>query len=371
LQAVALRIQEHVRDEDTVARLGGDEFIVLLRETGAESAALVAKKLLETLSTPYDLDGQVISTQGSIGISIYPDHAHDADTLIKNADMAMYRAKEEGRNNFQFFKSEMNFRVDLLFSMEKDLRLALERGEFTLHYQPQVDLATGELCGVEALLRWNHPEKGAISPAEFIPVAEETGQIIAIGEWVLRAACAQREAWRKAGLIDFSIAVNLSIRQLRQPTLGTLVKEVLEQTGLDAGYLELEITEGIMMGDNQIAMNFLSEMHTLGVHLSIDDFGTGFSSLNYLKKMPVDKLKIDQSFVRDIDSDESDAAIIRSIISLGHRLNLRVIAEGVETQEQLDFLRIRGCDEIQGYFYARPMPAAEFVKFFNSQPNLM
>ena len=371
LQAVALRIQEQVREEDTVARLGGDEFIVLLRETGECGAATVAKKLLETLATPYDLDGHVISTQASIGISIFPDFAHDADTLIKNADMAMYSAKEEGRNNYQFFKQDMNFRVDLLFSMEKDLRLALERGEFTLNYQPQADLSTGKLCGVEALLRWRHPVKGAVSPAEFIPVAEETGQIVPIGEWVLRTACTQMVEWRKQGMTDLTMAVNLSMRQLRQPMLVELVKSVLKETGLEPRYLELEITEGIMMGDNRIAMNFLSEMHELGVQLSIDDFGTGFSSLNYLKKLPVHKLKIDQSFVRDIETDESDAAIIRSIISLGHRLNLRVIAEGVETQEQLDFLRIRGCDEMQGYFYARPMPAAEFAIFFTAPPGLM
>ncbi|MBI5007155.1 MAG: EAL domain-containing protein [Nitrosomonadales bacterium] len=370
LQAVALRIQAHVREEDTVARIGGDEFIVLLRETGESGAAVVAGKLLETLATPYDLDGQIISTQASIGISIYPDHAHDADTLIKNADMAMYRAKEEGRNNHQFFRPEMNFRVDLLFSMEKDLRLALERGEFFLHYQPQVDLATGKLCGVEALIRWHHPDKGAISPAEFIPVAEETGQIIPIGEWVLRTACAQLVQWRKAGLNDFTLSVNLSIRQLRQPILAEQVRKVLAESDLEPGYLELEITEGIMMGDNQIAMNFLSEMDELGVKLSIDDFGTGFSSLNYLKKMPVHKLKIDQSFVRDIETDESDAAIIRSIIALGHRLNLRVIAEGVETQEQLDFLRIRGCDEIQGYFYSRPLAAEDITRFIQNPPRL-
>lgn len=370
LQAVALRIQANVREEDTVARLGGDEFIVLLRETGESGAAVVAAKLLEALSTPYDLDGQVISTLGSIGISIYPDHAQEADTLIKNADMAMYRAKEEGRNNFQFFRTEMNFRVDLLFSMEKDLRLALERSEFFLHYQPQADLTTGKLCGVEALIRWNHPEKGAVSPAEFIPVAEETGQIVPIGEWVLHTACAQLVQWQKAGLKDFTLSVNLSIRQLRQPTLGELVRNVLAECGLEPGYLELEITEGIMMGDNKIALNFLSEMDELGVKLSIDDFGTGFSSLNYLKKLPVHKLKIDQSFVRDIETDESDAAIIRSIIALGHRLNLRVIAEGVETQEQLDFLRIRGCDEIQGYFYSRPLSPEAVASFIRNPPRL-
>jgi EAL domain-containing protein (putative c-di-GMP-specific phosphodiesterase class I) len=222
---------------------------------------------------------------------------------------------------------------------------------------------TGKLCGVEALVRWHHPVKGFIPPADFIPVAEETGQIIAIGEWVLRTACAQMVQWQKAGVDAHMIAVNLSIRQLRQPTLGDLVKKVLDEYGLAPHCLELEITEGIMMGDNQAGMGFLSEMHELGVKLSIDDFGTGFSSLNYLKKMPVHKLKIDQSFVRDIETDESDAAIIRSIIALGHRLNLRVIAEGVETQEQLDFLRIRGCDEIQGYFYSRPRSPEDVIRF--------
>ncbi len=370
LQSVALRIQECVREGDTVARLGGDEFVVLLRDAGDEAAAVVSKKLLVSLATPYDLDGQVIATQASIGISLYPDHAHDADSLIKNADMAMYRAKDEGRNNYQFFATEMNFHVDLLFSMEKDLRLALERGEFFLQYQPQADLASGQLIGVEALIRWKHPEKGLVSPVEFISVAEETGQIISIGEWVLRTACAQMAQWRKAGYPELTMAVNLSMRQLRQPTLGELVKEVLKDTGLEARYLELEITEGIMMGDNRAAMRFLNEMHECGVQLSIDDFGTGFSSLNYLKKLPVNKLKIDQSFVRDIESDESDAAIIRSIISLGHRLNLRVIAEGVETQEQLDFLRIRGCDEIQGYFYARPLLAEDIIEFIKNPPRL-
>ncbi|ADE11632.1 diguanylate cyclase/phosphodiesterase with PAS/PAC sensor(s) [Sideroxydans lithotrophicus ES-1] len=370
LQSVALRIQDCVREGDTVARLGGDEFIVLLREAGESAASVVAQKLLIALATPYDLDGQVISTQASIGISIYPDQAQDADTLIKNADMAMYRAKEEGRNNFQFFVPEMNFRVDLLFSMEKDLRLALERGELFLQYQPQADLASGTLSGVEALIRWDHPVKGQVSPAEFIPVAEETGQIVAIGEWVLRTACSQMAEWRKTGMHDLTIAVNLSIRQLRQPDLAELIKSVLLETGLDARHLELEITEGIMMGDNQAAFRFLSEMQDLGVQLSIDDFGTGFSSLNYLKQMPVNKLKIDQSFIRDIETDEGDAAIIRSIISLGHRLNLRVIAEGVETQEQLDFLRIRGCDEIQGYFYSRPLLAEDFMRFVKAPPRL-
>jgi len=370
LQTVAKRLLECVREGDTVSRIGGDEFIVLLRETDAGGAAYVAGKILTSLAVACDIGETQISTNASIGVSIYPDHAGDVDTLVKNADVAMYHAKGEGRNNVQFFTPEMNLRANQLFSMEKDLRLALERNEFSLHYQPQVDLESGKICGAEALLRWKHPEKGYISPAEFIPVAEETGQIIAIGEWVLRNACAQLSAWRNIGMTTFPVAVNLSIRQLRQPDLAKLVATVLDDTHLRPDDLELELTEGIMMGDTQAAMTFLIQMHDLGVRLSIDDFGTGFSSLNYLKRLPLDKLKIDQSFVRDIETDISDAAIVHSIISLGHRLQLRVIAEGVETLEQLDFLRIRGCDEIQGYYFSRPLPVDEFEKFIHSNPDL-
>jgi len=366
LQTVAQRLLECVREGDTVSRIGGDEFIVLLRETNHEGATQVAGKILSSLVVACDIEGIQISTYASIGISIYPDHGADSNTLIKNADLAMYRAKDAGRNNFQTYSPEMNLRADRLFSMEKDLRMAMERKEFSLYYQPQVDLVSGRICSAEALLRWNHPERGFISPVEFIPVAEETGQIIPLGEWVLRTACAQLSAWRKSGMPLFPVAVNLSIRQLSQPNLAELVVEVLEQAGLRPDDLELELTEGIMMGDTPIAIEFLAQMRKIGVRLSIDDFGTGFSSLNYLKKLPLDRLKIDQSFVRDIETDVSDAAIVHAIISLGHRLKLRVIAEGVETLEQLDFLRIRGCDEIQGYYFSHPLPVEEFVNFVNS-----
>jgi diguanylate cyclase (GGDEF)-like protein/PAS domain S-box-containing protein len=370
LQTVAERLLQHVRDGDTVSRLGGDEFVVVLRATGAEGASVVAGKLLLALAQPYDLDGVQVITKASIGISLYPENANDVESLIKNADVAMYRAKEEGRNNYQFFVPEMNFRANQVFSLEKDIRLALERNEFLLHYQPQVRLADGKICGAEALIRWQHPEKGYVSPADFISVAEETGQIVQIGEWVLETACAQLAEWRKLGMHRFPMAVNLSIRQLRQQTLADTVADVLKRNGLVGGDLELELTEGIMMGDTQSALDFLTRMHEMGVHLSIDDFGTGFSSLNYLKRLPLDKLKIDQSFVRDIETDDSDAAIVRSIISLGHRLNLQVIAEGVETHEQLDFLRVRGCDEIQGYYFSRPLTADKFVEFVKSNPRL-
>ncbi|HLP99008.1 MAG TPA: EAL domain-containing protein [Sideroxyarcus sp.] len=370
LQSVAQRLQGCVREGDTVSRIGGDEFIVLLREIDEQGVTLVAEKLLKALATPYDLGGQIISTYASIGIALYPEHATDIDVLMKNADAAMYRAKEDGRNNFKFFTPEMHFRANQIFSMEKDLRVALEQDQFTLVYQPQVELATGRICGVESLIRWKHPEKGFVSPAEFIPIAEETGQIVAIGEWVLNAACWRMANWQKQGMPEFPVSVNLSIRQLRQPNLGDVVARVLKQSGLKPECLELEITEGIMMADTKAAMDFLNRMRDMGVQMSIDDFGTGFSSLSYLKNLPVNKLKIDQSFVRDIETDESDAAIVRSVISLGHRLDMKVIAEGVETQEQLDFLRIRGCDEIQGYFFSRPLTADDFLKFVQSEPRL-
>jgi len=370
LKSVAQRLESCVREGDTVARIGGDEFIILLRETGEEGVALVADKVLKKLAIPFDLNGQMISTYASIGIALYPTHSTEIDVLMKNADAAMYSAKENGRNNYKFFTPEMHFRANRVFQMEKDLRIALDQDEFTLVYQPQVDLMTGKICGAEALLRWKHPEQGYISPADFIPVAEETGQIITIGEWVLRTACWRFAAWQKQGMQVFPIAVNLSILQLRQQNLAAIVETILEETGLAPDSLELEITEGIMMGDTKLAMSFLTRMHELGVKMSIDDFGTGFSSLSYLKNLPVHKLKIDQSFVRDIETDVSDAAIVRSIIGLGHRLDLKVIAEGVETLEQLDFLRIRGCDEVQGYFFSRPLTAGDFVKFVNSEPSL-
>lgn len=370
LQAVAGRIQSCVREGDTVARLGGDEFVVLLRETDSMGASTVAEKLIKSIGEPYHIDGIQLSTHASIGISLYPDDALDSDTLVKNADVAMYRAKEDGRNNYQFFVPEMNFRANRIFGMERDLHNALEHGQFELYYQPQADLTSGEVCGVEVLIRWNHPDKGRVPPSDFIPVAEETGQIVAVGEWVLRSACAQLAAWRKEGMPHFPVALNLSIRQLLQPSLIDLVREVLDENGLQPGDLELEITEGIMMGDAKAALDFLTRMHEMGVQLSIDDFGTGYSSLNYLKNLPVDKLKVDQSFVRDIETDSSDAAIVRSIISLGHRLDLRVIAEGVETLAELDFLRMRGCDEVQGYYFSRPLPADEFERFIKSDPIL-
>ncbi|HEU4709288.1 MAG TPA: EAL domain-containing protein [Methylophilaceae bacterium] len=370
LQNVAQRLQDCIREGDTISRIGGDEFIILLRDADAKGAAVASSKILETLEVTYAIDDLEVFTHASIGISIYPDNAEDVDQLIKYADTAMYRAKEEGRNNFQFFGNEMNLRSTLLFSLEKDLRLALERNEFSLHYQPQADLATGEVCGAEALLRWKHPQKGFVSPAEFIPVAEDTGQIIPIGEWVLRTACSQLASMRAQGLPVFPISVNLSIRQMRQPGLSAVITRIIRENGLQPGDLELEITEGVMMTHVQSAVAFLEEMRQLGVQLAIDDFGTGFSSLSYLKKLPVTKLKIDQSFVRDIEEDESDDAIVRSIIGLGHQFKLKVIAEGMETREQLEFLHANGCDQIQGYYFSRPLPADEFTAFIAGKHHL-
>lgn len=368
LQSVAKRVVNVVREGDTVSRIGGDEFVILLRETDADGAAHVAQSILNMLlQNPHEVAGMRITVHASIGISLYPDNGHDIGTLIKHADVAMYRAKEKGRNNFRFFTPEMNSRINLLFSMEKDLRLALERGEFDLHFQPQMDMISGMLCGAEALIRWRHPEKGMISPVDFIPIAEETGQINAIGEWVLRTVCAKISAWREQGLCPFPVAVNLSLHQLLQPDLAQLISSIVREHALDPGLLELEVTESILLSDAQIALDFLTSMRELGVRLSIDDFGTGYSSLSYLKKMPVNKLKIDRSFINDILTDQSDEAIVRSIIALGHHFNLSVIAEGIEAPQQLDFLRSLGCDEMQGYYFARPLPENEFVEFVQTR----
>lgn len=365
LQAVAARLRECVREGDTVSRMGGDEFVVLLREIEKPDIIQVAEKILQTIAQPFDINNMSIGTKVSIGISIYPDTAIDISSLFKQSDIAMYQAKAEGGGDFQFFTEDMNFHSDRLFSMERDLRLAIERQQFVLHYQPQFHLASGRICGVEVLLRWQHPQKGLLLPAEFLPVAEETSQIVSIGAWVLRAACEQLVGWRAQGMATFPIAINFSIQQLRQPNLAQLIIDTLHETGLLPSDLELEITEGSMIGDTVLVMAFLDKMYALGVRLSIDDFGTGYSSLNYLKKMPLTRLKIDQTFIRDIVDDENDAIIVDSIISLGHKFGLEVIAEGVETVEQMDFLRQRYCDEIQGYYFSYPLPADELVQFVN------
>ncbi|MEW6024463.1 MAG: EAL domain-containing protein [Pseudomonadota bacterium] len=352
------RLAAIVREGDTVARLGGDEFVVLMPDIPDSSAAAVlSSKLLEALLLPMNVLGHEFSPVGSIGISIYPRDGLDSNALLKNADAAMYRAKELGRGNFQFYTEEMNARTLDRLRMESGLRRALERHEFVLHYQPQIDLATGEQVGVEALLRWCPPGGETVAPSEFIPIAEETGMIVEIGAWVLRAACEQLVAWCEAGLPPMTVAVNLSARQFHQQNLVQLVGQILAETGCDASLLELEITESVVMADPAGATATLHELKEMGVNLSIDDFGTGHSSLSYLKRFPIHALKIDRSFVRDLTTDADDAAIVCAVIALAHTMQLKVIAEGVETEEQLKFLREHDCDQFQGFFYSPPVSA--------------
>jgi diguanylate cyclase (GGDEF)-like protein/PAS domain S-box-containing protein len=356
LKSVSDRLRECVRKSDTVARLGGDEFVVVLMSVHRElDTTLVAQDILDRLAQPFDIEGRDISTSASIGIAVYPRDARDASTLLKNADMAMYVAKDRGRNTYQFYTDEMNRRVSELVSLETSLRVALEREEFFLQYQPQVDLARGRIAGVEALLRWHHPERGLIPPGRFIPVAEETDLILTIGDWVLRAACLQARAWQDAGLPPLRMVVNLSDRQFKQPGFAELVQGILGETGLAPQLLELDLTEGMMMGDADETVHRLRALKDMGLHLAIDDFGTGYSSLAYLMKFPVDRIKIAQTFVRDIATDPSDAAIVETVLAMGRSLKLDVVAEGVETEEQFEFLMSRQCNEMQGYYFAAPL----------------
>ncbi|WP_435626238.1 EAL domain-containing protein [Candidatus Ferrigenium straubiae] len=363
LQSVAMRLKECVREVDTVARMGGDEFVVIL-DSMAETDSImpVAKKILYSLSQPYEVEGHSIRATPSIGISVYPDDGTDHESLIMSADSAMYHAKENGRNDFRFFTPDMKTRVEEKLFIESDLRKGLELDQFVLHYQPQVDIKTGHIVGAEALVRWNHPVAGLISPAKFIPIAEESGLIIPLGEWILNEACRQNLAWQNAGLPPVSIAINLSAVQFRQQNLCRLINDTLNNTGLAPHYLELELTEGLVMSNTESAVATLNCFKEMGVRISIDDFGTGYSSLSYLKHFPIDYLKIDQSFVRDITTNPDDAAITTAIINMAQGLNLRTIAEGVETAEQLTFLRLHSCDVVQGYYFSKPVPAAEFAE---------
>ena len=366
LERVARRLAMCVRDDDTVARLGGDEFTVVLENLESpQDAALVAQKILEALSEPFTVDGREMFISGSIGISLYPRDGHDATLLIKHADVAMYRAKELGRNDYQFFTREFTATALERFSMENSLRRALERDELLLHYQPQVSLVTGAIVGAEALLRWKRSDRVLVSPARFIPVAEESGLIDSIGAWALWEACRQARRWLEEGLLNFRVAVNLSGRQIVHGDLAEKVKEALDGSGLEARYLGLEITEGSVMRQADVAIEAFEALKAIGVSVAIDDFGTGYSSMTHLKRFPVDKLKIDQSFIRDIPSDPHDMAIARAIIALGHSLQLTVIAEGVETEEQAELMRTEGCDEMQGYLSSRPLPAERFTKLLS------
>lgn len=364
LQQMAGRLSSAVRQSDTVARLGGDEFVIVLPEVrDVQDLTPLANKLLEIIAAPVQLEGNELHVSGSVGISVFPDDGTDLDTLMRNADTAMYHAKENGRNNFQFFTPRMNEIAQERLTMETRLRRAIRRQEFVLHYQPIVSAVTGDLVGVEALVRWQDPERGLVPPGQFIRIAEEAGLIGRLGAWVLQEACRQNRAWQHAGLIHIPVAVNLSAEQFRSRSLVDTVSEALALTGLEPRYLALEITETLLMEHSEQTVNLLSRLNTMGLQLSIDDFGTGYSSLSYLSRFPIHKLKIDKSFVRDMRSDPSDAAITSAVIALAHSLQLNVLAEGVETREQLEFLRLRGCHEVQGYLFSKPLPAEEFHAF--------
>ncbi|CAL95678.1 EAL domain-containing protein [Azoarcus olearius] len=363
LVEVARRLESVLRGGDTVCRLGGDEFVFLLPDTDAEGAARVAAKLLEAVAQPLVLDHQELTVTPSIGIAMYPDDGTDFDTLSRNADAAMYQAKREGRNGFRFFTEAMQARSTRTLLLANALRHALDRGQFSLHYQPQVSLADGRVVGAEALLRWTHPEFGPVSPGEFVPIAESNGLIAQIGEWVLREAVAQSRRWLDEGLPPLVMAVNLSAAQFRNPNLPELVSQVIEEAGLPPHQVELELTEAVAMDDPQSAVRVMDALFARGIRMSIDDFGTGYSSLGYLKRFKVGKLKIDQSFVRDIGDDPDDKAIVSAIIHLAGSLGMLTVAEGVETLDQLDFLRQQGCDTVQGYYFSRPLPAEAFVGY--------
>ncbi len=362
LQQVAQRLQACIRDGDTLSRLGGDEFTVILEEVGdSREAAVVAHKLVEALTEPFIIKDQEVFIGTSIGIALYPDSARGAESLLKCADMAMYQAKAQGRNNFQYFTPEMQQRAVQALNLEQRLRYALERDEFVLHYQPQVNISSGAIIGLEALIRWRPDGQTLIPPGDFIPLAEETGLIIPIGEWVLRHACAQVQSWHQTGLLgpEVSVSVNLSVRQLEKRSLLDVLTTVLEETGLKPSQLELEITESAVMKDPEVAVELLRSISERGIQISLDDFGTGYSSLSYLKMLPLDVLKIDRSFVNDIGGNPSDDAVLETIIALSKNLNLRVVAEGVETQRQLQFLQRLDCSSIQGYFISEPKSTDE------------
>ena len=361
LKQVAALFTACMREDDTVARLGGDEFVVILASMASEDEAwMVSQKILKLMTEPFTIEAHELFVTCSIGIALYPKDGDDAKTLLQSADGALYLAKNKGRNNAQFCTAEMNAKALERLTLESELRQAINRQEFLLHYQPRVDMVSGEITGMEALVRWQHPVQGLLYPTKFIPVAEESGLIVPLGEWVLRTACEQNKAWQLAGLKPVSIAVNLSARQFKQQDLVEIVTRILKETELDPSYLELELTESMVMQNVEAAIATLTQFKVIGVKLSIDDFGIGYSSLNYLKHFPIGFLKIDQSFVRDITTNRDDAIIAKIIISMAHDLGLRVIAEGVETEEQKSFLCSHRCDEMQGYFFSMPLPAEEF-----------
>jgi len=370
LQQVARRLRNAVRDGDTVARVGGDEFTIVLQELlHAQDAAVVAQKVLRTIAAPMEIAGHKLYVTASIGITLFPADGEDAETLLKNADAAMYRAKSEGRNTYQMSTRELSRATHQRMTVESGLHLALEAGEFALLYQPQIDVESMEVVGMEALLRWRHPDRGVILPEEFIHVAEERGLILPIGDWVLRQACLDARRFHDRGLPHFRVAVNLSARQFRDPSLGSTVESALRDSGIPPATLELEITESMAMENVQLTMATLEQFRQAGVTIAIDDFGTGHSSLSYLKRFPVDALKIDRSFVTDLPDKFEDAAIVSSVIQLANGLGMRVIAEGVETSEQLEFLKEAGCREVQGFYFSYPAPIEELLSLTSERPS--
>jgi diguanylate cyclase (GGDEF)-like protein/PAS domain S-box-containing protein len=362
LQQLAERLKKWSREQDTLARLDGDEFVVVLTAVkDIADAAVAADRLMKAMSTEFTVQGHLLTVSCSLGISVFPDHGSDGEALIKNADAAMYCAKDHGRNNLQFFTQDMNDRAMERLTLENGLRLALEREELFLEYQPQVDLATGETIGAEALLRWQHPELGLVPPGKFIPIAENSGLIIPIGEWVLRTACAQARQWQDEGLA-LPVAVNVSAVQFRQECFLQVIRKVLDETGLPPQYLELELTESLLLSTADVMLSELRQLKDMGLKLSIDDFGTGYSSLSYLRHLPVYKLKIDRSFVQAMTVDPDNAAITATIINMARTLNLKVIAEGVETEQQVLLLRANHCDEAQGYYFSKSLAAGDFAE---------
>jgi len=381
LKNVSETLQKCIRSSDTasgpvtecsdalIARFGGDEFIILLPDISEpERAALVAQRILHEMPKTHHLDGHDISVTTSIGISVFPADGEKSEILLKHADSAMYHAKETGRDNYQFYKESLNVAVLERFSLEQDIKGALKRGEFTLYYQPQIDLTTHKVIGAEALIRWMHPQKGMIPPDKFIPIAEESGLIVDINKWVIRTACKQNRTWIMAGLDPVRIAVNLSGYQLARQNIIQVIKGALQEADLDARYLEVEITENILMQDNEDTVWILQRMRALGLRIALDDFGTGYSSLNYLTSFPVDVIKIDRSFVMELPDLKNNLVIIKAIIAMGHSLGMKIIAEGIETEEQLALLKGFGADEGQGYYFSRPVPQDEFISFLKEEP---
>lgn len=366
IKKAADRINKRVGEFDTISRISGDEFIIIIQELKKiEDAAVIAQSIINDFKSPFEIEEKEIFVTVSIGITIYPEDGEETEKLMKNSNAALRYSKNEGRSNYQFYSQELNRESFERLEMESALRHAMEKEEFVLYYQPQVEIENGNIIGMEALIRWEHPELGMISPAKFIPVAEETGIIISLGEWVLYTACMQTKLWQEQGLPKVTISVNLSPLQVKQPNIVEIINKILETTELPAEYLELEITEGVLMSSNKEILKKIEQIKSMGIKIAIDDFGTGYSSLGYLKQFPMDKLKIDQSFVRDIPEIDN-GEIAKVVIELGKILKMKVIAEGVETKEQLDFLKENGCDEIQGYYFGKPMPPVEFEKLLKN-----